>query len=65
MRNIIEILKNSVLLPAEGPPYTGKTYPDRKVCYVKNNFTYISCADAESSLEERIKFAPPPFIKKS
>ena len=62
MRNVIDILTTPGYVSLiEGPPGIGKTYLALKACSVKDKCTYISYADPESSLREKMKFVSPDY----
>ncbi len=45
----------------EGPPGIGKTFLALKACSLKDKCTYISYADPESSLREKMKVVAPDY----
>jgi len=62
MRNVVDILTTPGYVSLiEGPPGIGKTYLALKACSEKDKCTYISYADPESSLREKMKFVAPDY----
>jgi KaiC/GvpD/RAD55 family RecA-like ATPase len=62
MRDVIDILMTPGYVSLiEGPPGIGKTFLALKACSMKDKCTYISYADPESSLREKMKFVAPEY----
>ena len=62
MRNVVDILTTPGYVSLiEGPPGIGKTYLALKACSLRDKCTYISYADPESSLREKMKFVAPDY----
>jgi KaiC/GvpD/RAD55 family RecA-like ATPase len=62
MRDVIDILTTPGYVSLiEGPPGIGKTFLALIACSMKDKCTYISYADPESSLREKMKFVAPEY----
>jgi len=62
MRDVLDILTTPGYVSLiEGPPGIGKTFLALKACSMKDKCTYISYADPESSLREKMKVVAPEY----
>jgi len=62
MRDVIDILTTPGYVSLiEGPPGIGKTFLALKACSMKDKCVYVSYADPESSLREKMKFVAPGY----
>ena len=62
MRDVIDILTTPGYVSLiEGPPGIGKTFLALKACSLKDKCTYISYAEPESSLREKMKVVAPEY----
>jgi KaiC/GvpD/RAD55 family RecA-like ATPase len=62
MRDVLDILTTPGYVSLiEGPPGIGKTFLALKACPMKDKCTYISYADPESSLREKMKVVAPEY----
>jgi len=62
MRSVLDILTTSGYVSLiEGPPGIGKTFLALKACSMKDKCVYVSYADPESSLREKMKFVAPGY----
>jgi KaiC/GvpD/RAD55 family RecA-like ATPase len=62
MRSVLDILTTPGYVSLiEGPPGIGKTFLALKACSLKDKCTYVSYADPESSLREKMKVVAPEY----
>ena len=62
MRNVVDtLITPGYVSLIEGPPGIGKTFLALKACSLRDKCTYISYADPESSLREKMKFVAPDY----
>ncbi|MGC8569619.1 MAG: RAD55 family ATPase, partial [Nitrososphaeria archaeon] len=60
MRDVLEILTTPGYVSViEGPPGIGKTFLALKACSLREKCTYISYAEPEGSLRDKMKFVAP------